>query len=199
MKPSKITIQISGVKLQLPSTVVRSTDWNGKSITPYIQIRQVEAASLIKQYVKARWPETCVNVTSQSYSGGCSCDTYLSNEYGFPVSETIYKDVENFAKEFQAGRFDGMTDCYNYNEVDSVSDNGTRIDSNCKYVFVNNRPKFGSKPDIVRSIREHMNGSYQCGVCTFEKAKTEVARYHKLKDVEKAIVGVDWKKAMKSK
>lgn len=194
---SKISVQILGVKLQLPESAICKTDWGGKPTTPFLRIGQVEAASLIKQYVKLKYPSVCVSVLSESYSGGCSCNAYLSDEYGFPVSEQIYKDVQRFGNEFKAGNFDGMTDSYNYNSVDSFSDNGTKLYLSCKYVFVNNRPKFGSKPDIIRSIRQHMAGDYNCGVQTFEGAKSQISRYHKKKDIEKALAGVDLNKALK--
>ena len=195
---SKINVQIAGVKLQLPESVIRRTDWRGNPITPYITIGAVEAASLIKQYVKKKYPNVVVNVKSQSYSGGCSCDVYLSDEYGYRISENIYKDVELFSNKFRAGRFDGMTDCYEYNSVDPTSDSGTKLSMSCKYVFVNNRPKFGSAPDIIRSIREHMAGEYLCGVQTFEGAKAEIAHYYKPKQIESAIAGVDLSMALKS-
>lgn len=197
MKPSKITVQISGVKLQLPESAIRKTDWNGKPITPYINVGQVEASSLTKQYVKQKYPKVCVAATSQSYSGGCSCNIYLSNEYGLPVAGHIEADVKKFAYQFQSGHFDGMTDSYNYNEVDPTSDNGTRISTGCNYVFVNNKPKFGSKPDIIRSVREYMEGKYNGGAVSFEEAKRQTGRYHKVGEVEKALVGVDLKKALK--
>ena len=197
MKPSKITVQINGVKLQLPETAIKKTNWKGEPITPYIEIGQVETASLSKQYVKLKYPNVSVSASSDSYSGGCSCNVYLSDEYGFPVSKTIINDVQKFAYQFQSGHFDGMTDSYNYNEVDPTSDNGTRLSTGCSYVFVNNRPKFGSGPDIIRSIREHMEGKYNCGVTTFEVAKTQTARYHKPAAIERALKGVDLKKALK--
>ena len=197
MKPSKITIQINGVKLHLPEKCIHKTGWKGEPIKPYITVGQVEAASLTKQYVKLKYPKVCVSASSHSYSGGCSCTIYLSDEYGFPVESHIEHDVKKFAYQFQSGHFDGMTDSYNYNEVDPTSDNGTQLSTRCGYVFVENRPMFGSKPDIIRSIRECMEGKYIGGAVSFEKAKEESARYRKKITVEKALIGVDLKKALK--
>jgi hypothetical protein len=194
---NKITLTLSGVKLELPIKCLKTNDWSGNKLEkPHIRIGQVESASLIKQFVKQKFPNIVVASASDSYSGGCSCRVYLSDKYGNPVNETITKVVNDFAKQFQEGRFNGMIDCYEYNDTILVSDNGTTIDGGCSYVFVENRPKFGSAPDIIRCIREHIAGNYVCGVQTLEGAKHQIKGYYKELDITKALIGVNLTEAL---
>jgi hypothetical protein len=164
MSLSKINLEIRNVKLTLPSTCLRKTNWNGEPVTPYIYLRAKHVASLIKQYVKSKYPQIECSAKSQVYSGGDSVDVYLSTKDGYEVSGLIENDVQSFGNIFQEGRFDGMYDIYEYREYEVNTDNGTKIDGGANYVFVNNRPQFGTVADVCRMLRDYQAGKYIGGV-----------------------------------
>ena len=80
---------------------------------------------------------------------------------------------------FQMGTFNGMIDLYEMDDDrDMVTENGTTIDVSTKWVSVNNRPKFGSLPDVVRMLREMTTTeNYVFGQLTIEKAIEQVKSY----------------------
>jgi hypothetical protein len=188
MSTSKIKLEIRGVKLTLPSTCLRKTAWNGEAVTPYVYLRAKHVASLIKQYVKSKYPQIECSAKSQVYSGGDSVDVYLSTKDGFDVSMAIERDVQSFGKIFQEGRFDGMQDMYEYREYDVTTDNGTKVDGGAKYVFVNNRPQFGTVADVCRMLRDYQSGRYYGGVRDLQTSIKEILKYGiSQKNVDKAL------------
>jgi hypothetical protein len=102
---------------------------------------------------------------------------YVSDERGNKVEESIYKDIDRFADIFQEGNFNGMIDMYESRETTPITDNNTKITGGAKYVFVNNRPKFGSVADVVRMIRDYQAGNYIGGVRDLAGSIKEVMRY----------------------
>jgi hypothetical protein len=174
---TKIKFVLEGIKFELPNDCLRKTDWSGNSIEPYIYLRAKHVASIMKQYVKGKYPSVVCSVSSDVYSGGDSVDVYLSDERGNPIDETIVKDVNRFSTNFEEGRFDGMIDMYEYREDNMVTDNGTKISGGTKYVFVNNRPKFGTVPDVVRMITDYQAGKYIGGVRDLAGSIKEVMGY----------------------
>jgi hypothetical protein len=156
--PKKFTFTFKDVKFTLAGKYYRTTDYYGKDITPSINVNQVAAASLVKQYVKTKYPEVVVSARSDSYSGGCSTRVYLSDKYGNEIDETIYKDVRDFGNSFQYGTFNGMIDMYESSDKTHETENGTLIDPSVKFVFVNNGPGFDTVPEICKSILETMKG-----------------------------------------
>ena len=145
----KIKLSIAGKIYELPSDTL-CTGSKGKK---YIYLNAKNTASLIKQYIKKlNQPISCW-VTSSVYSGGCSVQVHLSMPDGSEVLESLYKQIEKFAYQFQAGNFDGMTDSYSYGE-NGETDNGTTLDYGTKYVFVENRPKFNTMENALKMIAE---------------------------------------------
>jgi hypothetical protein len=188
MSLSKINLEINGVKFNLPSECLRKTDWSGEAVTPYIRIRAKHVASLIKQYVKAKYPQIECSAKSQVYSGGDSVDVYLSTKDGYEVSDEIQKDVNSFGKIFQVGRFNGMDDIYEYNEYDITASDGTKINGGAKYVFVNSRPMFGTVADVCKMIRDYQAGNYIGGVRDLAGSIKEILRYGiPQKNIDKAL------------
>ena len=188
MSTSKINLEINGVKLTLPATCLVRTNWSGVAVTPFIRIRAKHAASLIKQYVKSKYPQIECSAKSQTYSGGDSVDVYLSTSNGYEVSDEIWGDVNRFGKIFQEGRFNGMEDIYEYNEYDTTTSNGTKIDGGANYVFVNNRPQFGTVADVCRMLRDYQAGNYIGGVRDLAGSIKEILRYGiPQKNVDKAL------------
>jgi hypothetical protein len=65
------------------------------------------ASANIRRLLKPAFPGIEFSVTSKSYSGGNSVSIHWTDG---PSTE----QVEEIAKRFQGGSFDGMTDCYDY-------------------------------------------------------------------------------------
>ncbi len=177
MSTSKINFRLENMKFELPSQCLRTTDWNSNPITPYLYLSAKHVASIVKQFVKMKYPNVVVAATSQVYSGGDSVDVYVSDERGNPVEESIYKDIDRFADIFQEGNFNGMIDMYEHRDTTPITDNNTTINGGAKYVFVNNRPKFGSVADVVRMIKDYQAGKYVGGVRDLAGSIKEVMRY----------------------
>jgi len=188
MSTSKINLEINGLTFTLPNECLRKTTWNGEPITPYIYLRAKHVASLIKQYVKIKYPQIECSAKSEVYSGGDSVNVYLSTPNGYEVSEEICSDVNRFGNIFEEGRFDGMTDMYEYNDSTNTTDNGTRIDGGSKYVFVNNRAQFGTVADVCRMLRDYQAGKYVGGVRDLAGSIKEILRYGiPQKNIDKAL------------
>jgi hypothetical protein len=68
----------------------------------------------------------------------------VSSSTGSAVTHHIYNDIQLFAYNFKAGRFDGMYDSYEYRSDEVRTDNGTQMDYFPSYIFVENKPKWDS-------------------------------------------------------
>jgi hypothetical protein len=99
-------------------------------------------SSVIRQFVKQMWPEVKFRISSDTFSCGDSVTVYIQEQ----VSEQLYYEIRDTLKGFQSGKFDGMTDSYNY--IDgrgiSVTIDGTKYTFDTKYMSVENRPKYGT-------------------------------------------------------
>ena len=70
-----------------------------------------------------------------------------------------------------------MIDMYESKESGAVSESGTTINGNIKYLSVHNRPKFCTVPDIVQMIKGMMGGEYVYGPISLEKAIENIKGY----------------------
>ena len=133
----------------------------------------------MKQYVKMNYPNVVVSVSSSSFANGNSVDVYLSDERGYEVDQSIVDDVRLFGSIFVPGKFNGMTDSYDMKEGPKPqTDNQTKIYPATKYLHVQNRPKFGSVPDIVRMLREMTTTeNYVFGKISLDEAINRVMGY----------------------
>ena len=150
----KFKFKLNGMEFSLPIKHLKTTDWNGNPTKPEISINHSAGSNLLKQYVKAKYPNVVVSVSSSTFSMGNSVDVYISDEVGNEVDKSIIEDVKSFGDTFVYGKFNGMIDMYESKESGAVSESGTTITGNIKYLSVNNRPKFCSLPDVVRMLRE---------------------------------------------
>lgn len=82
------------------------------------------AAKQIRDNLKERGIKA--SVRASSYAGGSSVDVYLKQD----MMPDTRQEIEVFCKRFQFGHFDGMTDCYNYS---NVNDDLPQV----QFVFVN--------------------------------------------------------------
>ena len=139
----KIRFQFDQMTFELPSTALQTKKWDNNK--PFINMGAKNTASVIKQYVKLKYGSSVlVWSNSQVYSGGSSVNVNVSTSLGGPVPINIYNDIQLFAYNFKAGRFDGMYDCYEYREDKVTSDGGTELDYFPSYIFVENKPKWDS-------------------------------------------------------
>lgn len=67
----------------------------------------VTAARNIRAQLRARWPDVKFSVRTSRYSGGNSIDVSW-------IDGPTDDQVSAIANRYQAGHFDGMTDCYEY-------------------------------------------------------------------------------------
>ena len=178
---SKFKFVLNEVEFLLPSKFLRTHSYGHNRVklpNPIIEMVPVAAASVIKQYVKKKYPKVVVSSSSESFSMGNAVNVYLSDEFGNGVDEKVYKDVSSFAKMFQYGKFNGMIDMYENNDSKFFSEKGTEIDMGVKFVSVNNRPMFGTVPDIVRMITDYTTtDNYYGGMVSLEKAIKNIKGY----------------------
>ena len=164
----KIKFQLAGIEFQLSDKFVNSN---------VIRMSHVAAANVIKQYVKQTYPNVNVSAKSDSFSMGNSVDVYLSDKYGQPVSKEIAKDVQSFGDQFVYGKFDGMTDMYEYTRGNFLA-GGYEIDPSVKYLTVQNRAQHGSVADTVRMLVDMTTTErYNFGMISLEEAKVQCLRF----------------------
>jgi len=150
MKSKKIRIQLSGVTFELPSNSLMVDKWDN---TQFIYMNAKNSASLIKQYVKKNFPGVRVWSSSDVYSGGSSVRVNVCNSDGSPISLPIFSQIHSFGKLLQAGKYDGMTDCYEYSDVEVRTDNGTQLKYFPSYVFVENKAPWNTVEYWVNEIK----------------------------------------------
>lgn len=83
----------------------------------------IAAAQNLRAQLKARWPGVKFSVRTDRYSGGSSLNVKWTDG---PTSD----QVDTLAKRYQAGYFDGSTDCYEY-----VSSAWTDAFGEARFVF----------------------------------------------------------------
>jgi len=173
----KFKFKLDGMEFTLPMKYLKNKDWNGNPIPAEINITQGAGSSLCKQYVKKKFPNVVVSVSSNSFSMGNSVDVYISDEYGAEVDSNIIDDVKYFGSQFVYGKFNGMIDMYESKESGAITESGTKVTGNVKYLQVSNRPKFCSLPDVVKMLKDMMAGQYCYGKVSLEKAIENVKGY----------------------
>jgi hypothetical protein len=187
---SKIKFAWLGINFELPSECLRTKSYWGETLeTPYISIGRKEVPLLFKQYVKAKYPDLLVWGKSSTFANGSSSDLYACNANGdeLDYSSKEYRDLNNFASAMSGGKYDGMHDIYEYGD-NGVSDNGTVLEFNSKYVHFNPKAPFASWPDVKRMLIDMQAGKYVWGVLSLEDAIKKVKTYSvKDSDIEKAL------------
>jgi len=108
---------------------------------------------MVKQYVKSLNKNYVCKVKASHFSMGNSLNVNVCMKDGSPIPNEEYQKINSFVNLFRYGRFDGMTDYYEYEEAKYETDNGNIIEGACKYVSVDNRPKFGTTEWIVNEVK----------------------------------------------
>jgi hypothetical protein len=100
-----------------------------------------KAAAAIRKELKAAFKGTKFRVTSESYAGGNS--VHISWEDGPKVRE-----VEQITGKYQYGKFDGMTDYYDYTNV--------REDiPQVKYILTSRSPSKQREEEIKKDLENY--------------------------------------------
>ena len=137
----KVKISIKGNEFLIPSESIQECSYD--KVT-YVHMRAKLVASIIKQFVKKNYPQLKVWGSSDVYSGGSSVRVEVCNTDGSPVNSSIFEKISEWKHILQGGSFDGMYDIYNYREDNPSTDAGTPMKYFPSYVFVENKPKWGS-------------------------------------------------------
>jgi len=140
---NKVKISIDGTQFLIPSDSVSYDTYNDNQ--PYIYMRAKLVASIIKQYVKKNYPSLVCSSTSEVYSGGSSVRVNVCNQDGSSVDSTIYEDIKKWEYMLKAGSFNGMIDMYENREDSPTTDNGTPLKYFPSYIFIENKPNWGTK------------------------------------------------------
>jgi hypothetical protein len=157
----KIKIKFLNEEFLLPADVVREDGWYGKENGgKYIYLNAKHTATVIRQFIKKNFPQLKAWVTSDVYSGGSSVRVQMSRTNGGLVPYEWDKAINRFCNSLKAGSFDGMTDMYEYNNDKLFTDNGTRIAGLPSYIFVENRPQWGSVEYWLREWKDFDESNY---------------------------------------
>lgn len=142
-KLKKLKFSINGTEFLLPLDSYREQEWNG-TIEKYIYMSAKNCATLIKQFVKQKYPQLKVWAGSDVYSGGSSVRVSVCNPDGTEVDSDIFKVISNWKYTLQAGSFNGMEDIYEYKDDKVTTDKGMELKYFPSYIFIDNKPKWGS-------------------------------------------------------
>lgn len=183
----KVNVIVEGIKMSLPAD---SIQYRNDGVTPYVWGRGPIGSSMVKQYVKEKYPNVVCSAKSSSFANGNSLDVYVSYPNGSEVEVEIYQDVERFANQFEYGRYNGMEEIYDYYTASGLkTEKGMEIEAGVKYVHTNNKPAFGSVGDCVRMLRDMVDGKYVWGPIPMEKAIEKVLNYKVPQtNIDKALV-----------
>ena len=81
---------------------------------------------------------------SDVYSGGSSVRVNVCNSDGTPVDSDWFDKIKQWKWILAGGSFNGMEDIYEMREDTVCTDKGMELKYFPSYVFIENRPKWGS-------------------------------------------------------
>jgi len=150
----KLKFSLNGQEFQLPLNSYTEQTW-GSSVEKYIHMSAKNCASIIKQFVKKNYPELKVWAGSDVYSGGSSVRVEVCNQDGSEVDYETFKEISKWKHILQGGNFNGMEDIYEYREDKLCTDNGMELKYFPSYIFIDNKPKWGSVEYWVNQYNEY--------------------------------------------
>jgi len=123
------THTIDGVDYTFTNIPVIVYQRNG-SEEVYVRMRGV--SSVVRQYIKQRFPKLKYTISSDSYSMGDSVRVRVTDLMGYDQ-----QDVQKMKWVFQEGYFDGMNDIYEYSNggIQTRLPNGQVLTFGTKYFF----------------------------------------------------------------
>jgi len=140
---NKVKISIHGNQFLIPSESIANDSYHNGPY--YVYMRAKLCASIIKQFVKKEFPNLVCSATSDVYSGGSSVRVNVCKKDGSKVDESDFKRISNWKYILQGGTFNGMIDMYEDREDKPTTDSGTPLKYFPSYVFIENKPNWGSK------------------------------------------------------
>ena len=155
MKKTNPNIEVSfqGVIYKVRKSALREYTYGDNKGKKYLNIGPTEGGQMVKQFVKNLNKGYLCKVMAEHFSMGNSLHVWVSHKDGSPIPQGDYEKINDFADLFKYGRFDGMTDMYNYEGGTYGTDGGNYIEAGCKYVMVDNRPKSGTVEYIVNEVK----------------------------------------------
>ena len=169
----KLKFEMNGVEFLLPLDSYREQEWNG-NVEKYIYMSAKNCASVIKQFVKKEYPTLKVWAGSDVYSGGSSVRVNVCNPDGTEVEESVFDKIKQWKWILAGGSFNGMEDIYEMREDTVCTDKGMELKYFPSYVFIENRPKWGSVEYWIseyRKLQDNLtNPDYQRMVNEVKKA-----------------------------
>ena len=148
----KVKISIQGNEFLIPSTSIQKCSYDNET---YVHMRAKLCASIIKQYVKKNFPNLKVWAGSDVYSGGSSVRVEVCNEDGSQVNPIDFEKISEWKSILQGGTFNGMIDMYESREDSPTTDAGTPMKYFPSYVFIDNKPKWGTVEYWVNQYNEY--------------------------------------------
>jgi hypothetical protein len=152
----KLKFKLNGDEFQLPINSYQETTWGG-SVEKYIHMSAKNCATVIKQFVKKNYPELKVWAGSDTYSGGSSTRVHVCNADGSEVDSDTFKNIKQWKHILQGGNFNGMEDIYEYREDTLCTDKGMELKYFPSYIFIENKPKWGTVEYWVSEYNIFMN------------------------------------------
>lgn len=89
---------------------------------------QAQASTMIRKYLKANFAQYKFQVKSSSASMMTALNVYCEN-----INPTHLKQIEEYVALFQYGKFDGMTDSYDYTNCNDDLPQVKYASVSCKY------------------------------------------------------------------
>jgi len=150
--------------------------------------RAAQAAANLRAELKAAFPGVKLSVKSSTYSGGNSIDVSWVDG---PSDEA----VEAIAKNYQAGDFDGMDDCYHY-DPSAFSQAFAEVCGSVRYVKCQRdfslesvqmavdivSPRFAAEPPIVE-VSSYSGNAYLRYDCNNEHRHREIYQLLRASDL----------------
>ena len=102
-------------------------------------------SKVVRQYIKAKYPNAEFQIKSESYSMGNSIKVWINPH---SVSKEIYRGISlDLSYHFESGSFNAMEDIYEYKHNTPIKPQyyGNTINFDTKYMMVNYGYKYGSK------------------------------------------------------
>jgi len=150
-----IEVDFQGIRYNVRKKALRKYTYGENEGKNYLNIGPTEGGQMVKQYVKTINKNYLCKVKADHFSMGNSLNVNVCKKDGSPLPQSDYDLIRNFVELFKYGRFDGMTDMYETRNASYETDNGNFITGGCKYVSIDNRPKFGTVEWIVNEIKNN--------------------------------------------
>ena len=148
-----IPVDFQGIRYNVRKSALREYTYGDLKGQRYLHIGPTEAGQMVKQYVKTINKNYLCKVKAEHFSMGNSVNVYVCMKDGSPVPQGDYELIRDFVELWKYGRFDGMTDMYEHEGCTYGTDNGNHLEGGCKYVTVENRPKFATVEWIVNEVK----------------------------------------------